>query len=111
EVFYTEHRKTVQKVVYAGHDEPVYTEVMYNGHVERTPQYRWKPGQPSRTEQDMIGEMKRELLNLPRYTAYCKIVQEVNGKQVLSKYELHPYHLSKSDDEAIVSARIEYIRA
>ncbi len=45
---------------------------------------------PKQTEADMVGEMRRELINLPRFTAYCKIVKAVAGKQVVVKYKLFP---------------------
>lgn len=45
---------------------------------------------PQRTEADMVGEMRRELINLPRFTAYCKIVKEIAGTQHVVKYKLFP---------------------
>ena len=45
---------------------------------------------PKRTEADMVGRMRRELINLPRFTAWCKIVKAVAGKQVVVKYTLYP---------------------
>src|SRR5260370_2982036 len=52
-----------------------------------------KPG-TQRTFADMVNEIALELPNLPRYTAYCKVVKEVAGVQKILKYQLHPDPLS-----------------
>src|SRR5260370_7495539 len=55
---------------------------------------------PQRTEADMVGEMRRELINLPRFTAYCKIVKEIAGTQQVVKYKLFPYKPESVEDRA-----------
>ncbi len=108
-----EHYKQVTHVIYLGYDVPKKRIVGYHGRYGLDPieeqMYEWKEGAPTRTEADMVGEMKRELINLPPYTAYCNIVKVVNGKKDSGKYELHPYRLRAADDEAIVQKRREEI--
>src|SRR5258708_6223816 len=65
---------------------------------------------PQRTEADMVGEMRRELINLPRFTAWCKTVEEVGGRQIVSKYKLSPKKLEAEDDEIVVQNRKQDIR-
>ncbi len=53
---------------------------------------------PLRTEADMVGEMRRELISLPNYTAYAKIMQ--------SKYKITTFALPVKWPED-VSAKIQ----
>jgi len=46
-----------------------------------------------RTVQDMINEMTRELANLPRFHAYAKISDEVNGQQVTKTHQIETFPL------------------
>ena len=66
---------------------------------------------PRRAVADMFNEMLQELASLPRYTAYAKIIEEVGGKQIDSKYKLNPDPLPKADDETVVKMRKHKIRA
>jgi hypothetical protein len=40
---------------------------------------RAEPHKPVRTIQDMVNEMPHELSNLPRFTAYAKVLQQKGG--------------------------------
>jgi hypothetical protein len=41
-----------------------------------------------RTQQDLINERAQELANLPRFTAYAKIIKEDNGRQTVIKRKI-----------------------
>jgi hypothetical protein len=55
----------------------------------RSAQYVEKPVR-ARAEIDMVNEISRELVNLPRYTAYARVVGEKDGKALFGrgKYKL-----------------------
>jgi hypothetical protein len=57
----------------------------------------------------MRGEMEREFVNLPRHRAYCRLVKEISGQQVVGKYELYPYPLGAEDSEPVWQARFQRI--
>jgi hypothetical protein len=46
----------------------------------RSGQYVEKPTR-SRTEIDMVNESARELVGLPKFTAYARVVQSIDGEQ------------------------------
>jgi hypothetical protein len=66
---------------------------------------------PRRPIADMVNEMTQELATLPRYTAFAKITEEINGKQVDSTYKFQPDDLPNEDDETVVKMRKHKIRA
>ena len=65
--------------------------------------YEMVPG-IQRTFADMVNEMALELPNLPRYTAYCKVVKEVAGVQRILKYQVYPDPLSSVNDQQFLLA-------
>jgi len=98
--------KSVKSIeVETGMYEPVYQYRYAGGSTdERIPLQKWVPGLSTRTVQDMINEMAGELMNLPRYTAYCMVVKEVNGEQVVGKYRLQPYPLIAVNNEQLADS-------
>lgn len=66
---------------------------------------------PQRPVSDMVNEMAQELMSLPRFTAYAKIVEEVGGQQIVSKYKLNPDPLPQAGDETVVKMRKHKVRA
>src|SRR6266487_1817745 len=64
-----------------------------------------------RTFADMVNEMVSEFIDLPRYTAYCRMVKEVGGRQFVLKYKLYPYPLPQADNQAVYKERLERIIA
>lgn len=58
----------------------------------RSAQYVEKPVR-SRAEIDMVNEISRELVNLPRYTAYARVVGEKDGKAIVWKGKVRTIEL------------------
>jgi hypothetical protein len=58
----------------------------------RSTQYVEKPVRP-RTEIDMVNEMAREFVNLPKYTAYARVVGEKDGKAIVWKGKVRTLEL------------------
>jgi hypothetical protein len=46
---------------------------------------------------DMTDEMAQELANLPRFTAYAKVIQEQGGRQAVIKHKMQTLKLPKSE--------------
>ena len=49
----------------------------------------------SYTTQEMNNQMAQELIDLPRFTAYAKVVQEVNDTQIVRKAKIQTARLKK----------------
>ena len=47
------------------------------------------------TTQEMINQMAKELIDLPRFTAYAKVVQAVNDTQIVRKAKIQTFALAK----------------
>jgi hypothetical protein len=58
----------------------------------------------------MQAEMAQELANLPRFTAWAKLVQVQGGKQITVKQKLQTLPLPPAYDPGIVAAREAQIR-
>ena len=56
---------------------------------------------------DMTNEMALELANLPRYTAWVKLIQEENGKQIVLKRKIKPLALPKEHGRPLASEILE----
>jgi len=57
-----------------------------------------EPPQLQRTYKDMVDEMTHELLSLPRFTAYAKIVKEEHGVQTIGKHKITTFRLSQAHE-------------
>lgn len=53
---------------------------------------------PTRHEQDMVNHRARELLELPKYTAYAKVLQEVDGQQRVWKGKIQTLKRKETTD-------------
>jgi hypothetical protein len=69
----------------------------------KSAQYVEKPGR-SRTEIDMVNEMSRELVSLPKYTAYASVVGEKDGKAIVWKGKVRTIKLPGVAAEAFTQA-------
>ena len=49
----------------------------------------------SYTTQEMSNQMAQELVDLPRFTAYAKVIQEVNNTQIVRKAKIQTARLEK----------------
>jgi hypothetical protein len=59
-----------------------------------------------RTQADIITEMAQELMNLPRFTAYAKMLKENNTTQTVEKHKLTTVPMpDEKGNDALVAAR------
>jgi hypothetical protein len=66
-------------------------------------QYVEKPVR-SRAEIDMVNEMSREFVNLPRYTGYARVVGEKDGKAIVWKGKVRTIELPSVAADAVYQA-------
>ena len=51
------------------------------------------------TQTEMIDVMTQELINLPRFTAYAKVIEEKGGGQAITKSKIKTLSLSRLREE------------
>jgi hypothetical protein len=64
-----------------------------------------------KTQGEMIDIMARELAHLPRFTAYAKIIDEREGKQVVVKQKIETYPLGSLSHRAYADEFPESVRS